>query len=106
MSSMAQKNANKTKTANKKYNENDYSTSSDLILLIWSLYCLLLRNFRCNTMLTTALALELWESLSKCVRKRNKTKLVSCNALHACGNHCQHMWENVLNKNNQQNSQF
>ena len=39
VSSVAQKNANKTKTTNKIHNSNEYPTSSDLILLIRIMFC-------------------------------------------------------------------
>ena len=39
LGSMAQENANKTKTTNKIHNFNEYSTSSDLIMLNRSMLC-------------------------------------------------------------------
>ena len=77
LSSVAYGNANKTRSINKILNFNEHSTSSDLILLIRSMFCYW-EAFVANTMPVTPLALESmgvivnicdaacpWESLCK-----------------------------------------
>ena len=80
LSSMAQENANKIKTTIKRYNMNEYSTSSNQILLLTIKFC-----YREAFVATPCRShWSLRESLSAYVM------------LHAYGNHCQHVHENVI----------
>ena len=94
LSSMAQENANKTKTTNKIHNFTAYSTSSDLILFIRSMFCYwevftatpclsYHQHWSLWDIISTYVCL--WESLSACARKCNKAKII--NRIHNC-NEC------------------